>query len=126
MSVDNNNNNTTTTTTTITTPWARAQGLDLLAREGEWDTVTGHPYYFFDSHGALWEVTSPSAEGAEPFGPRRASRRVTEAWVREERVAFDEWAAEATECDWCDGCGGGSRRKAELEMMETILGLAAE
>jgi len=120
----------TTTSTTVSpaaaTPWARAQGLGLLAREGEWDTVSGHNYYFFDSHGQLWEVISPSAERAEPFGPRRAARRITENWVREERAAFDAWAEQASECDWCDGCGGGSRRRRELEVLEDLLGLAAE
>jgi hypothetical protein len=120
---------TTTSTTALlaaATPRARAQELGLLAREGEWDVVSGYSYYFFDTHGQLWEVISPSADRAEPFGPRRASRRITEEWVREERADFDQWAASATECDWCDECGGGSRRQRDLEMMETILGLAAE
>jgi hypothetical protein len=130
MSVDNT---TTTTSTTVSpaatnssTPWARAQALGLLAREGEWDVVSGHSYYFFDSHRDLWEVVSPSADRAEPFGPRRAARRVTEEWVREERADFDQWAAGASECDWCDECGGGFRRKRELEILEILFGLAAE
>jgi hypothetical protein len=131
MSVDTVTTNTTntndttssTSSTSVTTPWARAQALDLLAREGEWDTVTGFSYFFFDSHEQLWEVVSPKADRAEPFGPRRAARRVTEEWVRAERVDFDAWAAEASECDWCDTCGGGDRRQRDLEMLETLLGL---
>jgi hypothetical protein len=126
MSVDTTTTTTTTSDTTAATPWARAQGFSLLAREGEWDVVVDYHHYFFDSHGELWETVPPDDEGAEAFGPRGASRRVTEEIVRAKRAEFDEWASTAFECDWCDGCGGGFRRKDEVEIMEDLLGLAAE
>ena len=121
MSVDNTATTTTTNTNTATTPWARAQELGLLVREGEWDTVAEDPAYFFDSHGQLWETVSRAAKGAEPFGPRGAACRITEDLVRDLRAYFDEWTANASEYNKKSRRQGWRR---EVELLEDLMGLS--
>ena len=42
-----------------------------------------------------------------------------------DKADFDAWAEKAHDCDWCDGCGGGFLREAELERQLADLGFSS-
>jgi len=57
------------------TPRDIAAYCQVLVKSGEWERI---PFtrIFFDSSGDMWQTCSPSAPGAEAFGPKGSARKV--------------------------------------------------